>query len=122
VTDSETNAVGGLPYTTTKYYQVAPRVLSMVRANPNPAGTATVGYTVTFSETVTGVTAANFTMVTTGTAGATVTGVTGSGTTYTVTVNLGASTGSVCAAVCKHDGYQGCGQSGSGGSEYAVHG
>jgi hypothetical protein len=95
VTDSETNAVGGLPYTTTNYYQVAPRVLSMVRANPNPAGTTTVGYTVTFSETVTGVTAANFVLVTTGTAGATVTGVTGSGTSYTATVNLGASTGSV---------------------------
>jgi hypothetical protein len=94
VTDSDDLAVGNVPYTT-KYYQVAPRVTAITRANPNPATTPMVNYTVTFSESVTGVTAANFGLVTTGVAGAVINGVTGSGTTWTVMVALGASTGSV---------------------------
>jgi hypothetical protein len=94
VTDSDDLAVGNVPYTT-KYYQVAPRVTAITRASPNPATTPMVNYTVTFSESVTGVTAANFGLVTTGVAGAVINGVTGSGTTWTVMVALGASTGSV---------------------------
>ena len=58
-------------------------------------------WTVTFSEIVTGLTAANFSMYVTGPTGATVTSVTGSGTTWTVTASLGTSTGSIALQLAK---------------------
>jgi hypothetical protein len=61
--------------------------------DPNPAGEATVNYTVTFNEAVTGVTAANFAIAGTGSTGATVGTPTGSGTTWTVPVTVGTATG-----------------------------
>ncbi|TRW91231.1 DUF4347 domain-containing protein [Candidatus Methylobacter oryzae] len=64
---------------------------SIVRAGGASAavlGLATsVQYTVTFSESVTGVDASDFTLTKTGTANGTISSVTGSGTTYTVTAN-----------------------------------
>jgi len=70
----------------------APNVVSVVRASANPTGASTVGYTVTFDESVTGVDTSDFSLTTTGIAGASVTLVTGSGTTYNVTVNTGTGT------------------------------
>ncbi len=63
-----------------------PTVSSITRANASPSNAASVQYTVTFSESVTGVDTSDFALATSGTAG-TVSGVTGSGSTYTVTVN-----------------------------------
>ncbi len=74
----------------------APVVSSIVRANPDPTAAASVDFTVTFNQPVTGVDAADFVLTTTGTiAGASVTGVTGSGATYTVSVNTGTGNGTI---------------------------
>jgi hypothetical protein len=69
----------------------APSVSSVVRtggASATVNGSASsVSYTVTFSESVTGVDASDFTLTATGTADGTIASVSGSGSTYTVTVN-----------------------------------
>ncbi len=73
-----------------------PAVLSITRADPNPASPGTVHFTVTFSEAVTGVSAGNFTLVRTGlSASAAITSVSGSGTTWTVTASTGTGTGTL---------------------------
>ncbi|MBL8181987.1 MAG: hypothetical protein JNL64_10305, partial [Blastocatellia bacterium] len=78
-----------------------PTVVSSVRATPpNPSSAASVDFTVTFSEPVIGVDAADFTLATTGTtAGASVTGVTTVGpapsAVWTVTVNTGSGSGDI---------------------------
>ncbi|MEJ5241226.1 MAG: DUF2341 domain-containing protein [Anaerolineales bacterium] len=74
----------------------APTVTSLVRADADPTAAASVNFTVTFSETVTGVDASDFTLAMGGgLTGASVTGVSGSGTTYTVTVNTGTGSGTL---------------------------
>ncbi|MDO7851691.1 putative Ig domain-containing protein [Hymenobacter convexus] len=71
-------------------------VNSIVRANANPTNAATVNYTVTFGAPVTGLTASNFTLTTTGVSGASVgTPVAGAGNTWTVPVNTGTGNGSL---------------------------
>lgn len=70
----------------------APPILtSIVRASANPTSATGVDFTVTFSESVTGVDAADFTLTTTGVSDATVSGVSGSGAIYTVGVSIGSS-------------------------------
>jgi beta-lactamase superfamily II metal-dependent hydrolase len=83
---------GGEVYTVDKN---APTVSSVVRANANPTNAASVDYTVTFSQSVTGVDTTDFTLNVTGLTGTSVTGVTGSGTTWTVTVNTGSGDGTL---------------------------
>jgi hypothetical protein len=72
-------------------------VNSIVRASANPTNAATVNYTVTFGAPVTGLTASNFTLPTTGSvSGASVgTPVAGAGNTWTVPVNTGTGTGTL---------------------------
>nr|WP_315217028.1 Ig-like domain-containing protein [uncultured Duganella sp.] len=69
----------------------APAVSSIVRAAAAPgtvaASATSVSYTVTFSQSVTGVGASDFALTASGTAAGTIQSVTGSGDTYTVTVN-----------------------------------
>jgi LPXTG-site transpeptidase (sortase) family protein len=74
-----------------------PTVLSITRVNPSPTSAASVDFLVTFSESVTGGDATNFTLTTTGTiAGASVTSVSaGPGATRTVTVNTGSGDGTI---------------------------
>ena len=77
-----------------------PTVLSSMRVTPSPTNLASVQFTVTFSEPVTGVDTvtpfADFSLTTTGVTGASVTGVAPiSGTTYTVTVNTGSGNGTL---------------------------
>ncbi|MCU1347361.1 MAG: polymorphic outer membrane protein, partial [Acidobacteria bacterium] len=72
-----------------------PTVVSINRAAATPTNAASVSFTVTFSETVTGVDSGDFNLVTTGLAGASITGVTGSGTTYSVSANSGAGNGTL---------------------------
>ncbi|GAA4503224.1 hypothetical protein GCM10023172_27720 [Hymenobacter ginsengisoli] len=75
----------------------AATVNSLVRASASPTNAATVNYTVTFGAPVTGLTASNFSLTTTGITGATVgTPVsTGSGSTWTVPVNTGTGSGTL---------------------------
>ncbi len=74
-----------------------PSVTSIVRAGSNPVvNAASVPFTVTFSQPVTGVDALDFGLTTTGSiSGAGVAGVSGSGATYTVTVNTGSGDGTI---------------------------
>lgn len=93
-----TIGISGLPYTggtVVTIDKTRPVVSSIVRANSNPTGLSSVGFTVTFSETVTGVTTGNFTLFAVGVSGASVTGVSGSGNTRSVTVNTGTGSGTL---------------------------
>ncbi|NHZ38981.1 Ig-like domain-containing protein [Massilia aquatica] len=76
-----------------------PSVSAIVRAGGAavavPAATTAVSYAVTFSQSVTGVDAGDFTVVTNGTAAAGITSVTGNGASYTVTVGGLGGDGSV---------------------------
>ena len=78
-------------------YDEPPVVLSIDRAsfNPSTPGDA-VAWTVTFSQSVTGVDASDFALVQSGgVSGATLTAVSGSGTSWTVTANTGVGNGSL---------------------------
>jgi CSLREA domain-containing protein len=72
-----------------------PTVVSVNRASTNPTAAASVNFTVTFSESVTGVDTSDFSLTTTGVSGAAVSGVSGSGSVYTVTVNTGTGSGTL---------------------------
>ena len=72
---------------------IAPTVSSINDADANPTNAASVSWTVVFSEVVTGVTAANFSLSGSAAPGASITSVTGSGTTRTVTANTGPGNG-----------------------------
>ena len=99
IIDLTGNAVSGLPYTDGESYDVdrtAPSVVAITRADPNPTGAASVRFTVTFSEDVTGVDYDDLSLTTTGSiSGASVTAVSGSGATYTVTVSTGSGDGTL---------------------------
>ncbi len=68
---------------------------TITRLGANPSSSATVQYSVVFTEAVTGVSMADFTLTATGVTGASITSVTGSGTTYTVSINTGSGNGSI---------------------------
>ena len=71
-------------------------ITSINRAGGNPSNSANVGFVVTFSGSVTGVSAANFALATTGSvSGASISSVSGSGTTYTVVVSTGIGSGTL---------------------------
>lgn len=84
-----------------------PFVLSSLRVNPSPTNLETVGFTVTFSESVTGVDTVapfnDFALTTTGVSSAAVSGVSGSGSVYTVTVNTGSGDGTIRLNVVDND-------------------
>jgi Tol biopolymer transport system component len=82
----------------------APTVVSITRVDPNPTSAASVRFTVTFSEPVTGVDASDFALTTTGSlSGMSVTSVSGSGNTYSVTVSTGTGTGTLRLDVIDND-------------------
>ena len=77
-------------------YQEAPHVTSISRANISPTASASVNFTVTFSENVTGVDNNDFSLIKTATInGESVTGVSGGPKVYTVTVNTGSGSGTL---------------------------
>lgn len=89
---SATDAAGNIGYLAQSFTVAdSPAVTSIVRAagaGPNvAASTASIQYTVTFSESVTGVDAGDFFILSTGSAMGTLVGVSGSGNTFTVTVS-----------------------------------
>jgi hypothetical protein len=73
----------------------APTVVSINRASASPTYASSVDWTVTFSESITGVGAADFSLVSSGISGSSITSVLGSGTTWTVTADTGSGTGSL---------------------------
>jgi hypothetical protein len=73
----------------------APTVSSVTRNGSTPSNAASVSWTITFSEAVTGVGTTDFALAATGPAGASISTVTGSGTTYTVTASTGSGSGTL---------------------------
>jgi hypothetical protein len=75
------------------YDSVAPFVTTITRVNSSPTNLASVSFTVTFSEPVTGIETtepfSNFALTTSNISGAAISGVSGSGNVYTVTVSTG---------------------------------
>ena len=102
ITDAAGNAISG-GFTTGQVYTVqpadvtAPTVLSINRHSPANENTTanTVTFRVTFSEAVTGVNTADFTLATTNTVKGSIASVTGSGATYDVVVNAITGTGTL---------------------------
>lgn len=87
--DNDTNGVKDV-FVREGPFDPAPTVLSITRADPNPAFTSqNIRFTVSFSEDVTGVDAADFKLVKSGSTAAGITDVSGSGSVYTVTVSTG---------------------------------
>lgn len=70
-------------------------VNSINRANASPTNASNVDFTVTFSQSITGLTTANFALVTTGLTGVSFNGLSGSGSTYTITVHTGTGSGTL---------------------------
>ena len=97
ITDLAGKSLSGLPYTSGESYTIdktSPLVLSSVRTNPNPNNLPSVDFTVTFSESVTGVDINDFALAKTGTiSGESVTNVSGGPSVYTVGVNTGTGDG-----------------------------
>lgn len=83
-----------------------PMVCSIKTAGLNPSNVSTVKFTVTFSESVTGVGVDDFVLATTNTSGAAITGVSGSGSVYTVTANAGSGNGTVRLNLVDNDSIQ----------------
>jgi len=78
----------------------APIVTSIARVNPSPTNLASVTFTVTFSESVTGVDMVgplfdDFALTITGVTGTSITNASGSGSAYAITVNTGAGNGTI---------------------------
>ena len=98
------NFTSGETYTIGSSTPGAPSVTSSLRSDANPTVAASVNFTVTFSETVSGVDAGDFSLSTTGNiSGALVTNVSGSGSTYTVTVGTGSGAGDLRLDVVDND-------------------
>jgi len=72
-----------------------PTVIRITRLGANPNNSATVQFSVIFSELVTGVDVSDFTISKTGVSGASITGISGSGSSYTVTVKTGNGSGTL---------------------------
>ncbi len=114
ITDAGGNALGGAGTTNGNFIgqlftidSTPPTVSSIATASPNPTTATSVTYTVTFSESVTGVTAGDFTLVpSSGITGASITSVTGSGSTWTVTINPGNGIGTLGMNLVDDDSIQ----------------
>lgn len=94
VTDSDGVGPGNLPFAG-EVYTIAPQVVSIVRTGLSPTGAGSLGFLVTFTESLTGGGAGNFGLSVGGVLGAAITGVTGSGATRTVMAGTGAGSGTV---------------------------
>jgi hypothetical protein len=75
--------------------KTAPTVVSIAPAGSTPTNATSVAWTVTFSEAVSGVATANFSLAATGPSGASITGITGVGKTRTVTASTGTGNGTL---------------------------
>jgi hypothetical protein len=106
ITDLDANALPTTEPPVDETYtldNIFPSVNSILRANPNPTSASSVGFTVTFTESVTGVDAGDFALTTTGVTGAAIANVSGSGAVYMVTVNTGSGDGTIRLDVVDDD-------------------
>jgi hypothetical protein len=101
-------------YTPTPSGQVC--VSSITRAGTtNPTNAVTVDFTVTFTESVTGVDKTDFLLTKTGVTGILILTVTGSGDTYTVTVKTGSGNGTIRLDLVDNDSIKNAGNNPLGG-------
>ncbi len=93
------------------HYTPPPLVSSITRASPDPTmGAASVSWTVSFNQSVTGVDAGDFELVSGGgVSGASLTSVTGAGTSWTVTASTGSGTGTLGLNLVDNDSIVGAG-------------
>jgi len=112
ILDMANNALGGPNagdgnFTSGEVYTLdrnAPNVTSSLRAAPSPTPTDSLDFVVTFSEDVTGVDAADFSLTTTGNLnGAFVANVNGLGNIYTITVATGVGDGGLRLDIIDND-------------------
>ncbi len=111
IVDAMSNPLGGVGlgngnYTGGDAYLVeknAPVVISSLRADANPTVADSIHFNVTFSETVSGVDAGDFMLITSGVTGASVTEILVSGNTCLVTVNTGIGSGTIRLDVLDND-------------------
>ena len=112
ILDTASNPLGGAGvgngnFTTGESYTIdrtGPTVSAIVRASSNPTNASSVQFTVTFSEAVTGVDTADFTVTQSGVSGAVVTDTsTDSGSTRTITVSTGTGEGTIRLDVTDDD-------------------
>ena len=80
-----------------------PMVQTITRADANPISAASVHFSVTFSEAVTGVDTSDFALAVIGMTGASITDVSGGAASYTVTVYTGSGTGTIRLDVVDND-------------------
>ncbi len=80
-----------------------PKICSITRADSNPNNTASVRFTVKFSEPVTGVDSGDFSLTSSGVVGAWISTVSGANSTYTVTVQTGSGSGTIRLNVVDDD-------------------
>jgi len=98
------NFTTGEAYTIAKSTPSAPSVTSSLRADPDPTLADLVSFTVTFSETVSGVDPDDFSVTTTGNiSGAFIANASGSGNTYTVIAATGNGDGNLRVDVLDND-------------------
>ncbi|HEX3051473.1 MAG TPA: thrombospondin type 3 repeat-containing protein, partial [Aggregatilineaceae bacterium] len=96
VTGALGRPVSNVPFTGETYTidKTPPMVSSITLVNTNPTNAATVSFTITYSEAVVGLTAANFALNTSGLSGTpAITSLSGSGASYTVTASTGSGNG-----------------------------
>ncbi len=101
ILDSDSNPLGGPGaangnFTSGEIYNInrsAPFLISSLRADPSPTSAGTVRYTLAFSEPVSGVDVADFSLPASGVVGASVANVSGADSAYIVTVNTGSGSG-----------------------------
>jgi len=85
-------------------FDLVPEIVSVTRADANPTNAASVNFTVSFSEPVSGVDASDFALNSEGLAGASVTNVSGcTGNIYIISANTGSQEGSIGLDVMDND-------------------
>ena len=110
ITDAAGNPLGGTGagngnFTGQVYAidKTAPTVTSINRDGASPTNATSVSWTVTFSESVNNVDAADFVLAASGLSGTSITGVSGSGTTRTVTASTGTGDGTLGLNLADND-------------------
>ncbi len=101
ILDSDLNPLGGSGaangnFTSGESYNInrsAPFLISSLRADPSPTAAGTVRYTLAFSEPVSGVDVADFSLPASGVVEASVASISGADSTYIVTINTGSGSG-----------------------------
>lgn len=95
--------IGAIEYVAPIGDVTPPNVVTVTRADADPTSAPEVGFTVTFSEPVTGVDAGDFALNMVGVSGASIASVSGSNSVYSVRVTTGSNSGTLRLDVADND-------------------